>query len=217
MLAYDDAKPPDPDLTYEDYIRPYLLDSCGPIYEGFEFAIKSCRFRVAGTMPPSLDGDDYHVDRNTEIFTSGPTIERLILRFAKVLPFCDASLAAHSEATALEDSPANREAVVRAHFEHRSEPVQAAEEFATEDGSRYRVLQCEPTRGGIMPSTELCCEGPALTPCAECGAMAVRRCDAPGCKKLLCSVHVVEVSYHGAKRKLCPEHGSNDGKGCTLQ
>lgn len=207
ILPYEDAKPPNPNLIYSVYIKPYLLERCGPLRDGFEFAFNSCRFRVMATIPAFKEGDTLYAASTTEIFHEGPPIQRPILRSVKMLPFFDTL-----PAGGMDD--ATRVAIVRRHFEQRSMPVEVKEEIATEEGVHFRVLQCEPSRGGVMPSTKVICDGPPLMACRVCGGMAVKRCDAPDCKKLLCTVHAKQVVQDGATKTYCPEHG---GSSCVLQ
>lgn len=210
ILPYEDTKPPNPNLTYDVYLRPHLMERCGPLYDGYEFSHKDCRFRVIATQPGASDASaQLYCCRDTEVFWKGPPIVRPILRSAKALPFFQTLPEGGLDA-------ASREAVVRRHFEQHSAPLQVAEEFTTAEGIRFRIAECDPSRGAIMPSTKLTCEGPPLMGCAVCGSLAVRRCETPGCGKLLCTAHTKQVEQDGRKKTLCPEHGPQDA-GCTLQ
>merc|ERR1719506_1901129 len=200
ILPYEDAKPPNPNLIYDVYLKPFLFDRCGPLHEGFEFSYKDCRFRVAGTDPSSGEGDAFYVSRCTEMFWKGPPIQRAILRTAQVLPYFQTLPPGGMDVAARAD-------IVQAHFKQRSAPVKVADEFTTETGVRFRVTKCEPSSGGIMPNTKLSCDGPALMACAICNGLAVRRCEAPGCGKLICTPHAKQVSQDGGTKTMCPEHG----------
>merc|ERR1711967_219833 len=108
--------------------------------------------------------------------------------------------------------------MVRRHFEQKS-TVGKGDEFTTQEGVRFRVMACQPLEhGGVFPSTQLNCTGPALLGCVQCGTMAVRRCQATGCGRLLCSAHMAATKLaDGTKEMRCHDHkGPEAGQDCVL-
>eukprot|EP00929_Paragymnodinium_shiwhaense_P097151 TRINITY_DN58909_c0_g1_i1.p1 TRINITY_DN58909_c0_g1~~TRINITY_DN58909_c0_g1_i1.p1 ORF type:complete len:330 (-),score=36.07 TRINITY_DN58909_c0_g1_i1:170-1159(-) len=201
ILPFEDAKPPNRNLTIVEYVRPFFeSNSTELVTNGYEFGHKGRRFQVVGSEPtaPGVVGPD------TEIFWEGPTIKRAMLRKVAVLPY------AHTLPQGMNvDLFADH---VKPYFSQKSSPLRPGDEFTSKRGVRFRVVKCEPVGGGPAEDTEVHTQGPPLYACeskkgaSTCGGLATQRCSEAGCSKRLCKDCAAQVTKEGQTRVLCPEH-----------
>lgn len=200
ILPFDDARPPNRNLTVTEYVRPFFdSHSCDLVATGYEFSIKGCRFRMVASEPSG----EAVVSPDTEVFWEGPPIRRVLLKQVAVLPF-DHTLPPPGPDGARPDLFAT---FVKPYFEQFSSPINPGDEF-TSGGVRFRVIKCNPPGGGPSKDTEVHTAGPALFCCAYgyCGKLATQRCSEPTCAIRLCKDHAKVAGEGSQPRVACPDH-----------
>lgn len=208
ILPYLDAKPPNRNLTINEFAQPFFAaNSVTMVAVDFEFGHGTCRFRVVGCDPagPAVVGPE------TEVFWEGEPIQRRLLKEVAVLPYSH-TLPRVAPGGAPPDLFRD---YIRPYFAQRSAPLHPADEFEFR-GVRFRVVKCEPPGGGPCKDTIVHTNGPALTACGVtgCASLATQRCAEPACGKVLCKSHATKAAKEGGgERTLCQEHAP--GAGCT--